>query len=109
MKQNIKICRRVVACTVLALTAMPLAASANNLTASSIGTGIQNLVGDLSGLLLILCPSIGAIAAIYFLIRRSMADEQDGKMWTKRITISVICGFAGMLVSGLIALISSYF
>ena len=92
------------------LTAMlATTASASGLQGSSIYTGTVNLLNDLSTVLTVLCPLVGAVAALYFVIRRSMADEQDGKMWTKRITTSIICGVAGMLVAGLITLLTGYF
>lgn len=80
-----------------------------SLAGSSIVTGITKLVNDLSTVLMVLCPTVGGAAAVYFTIRRSMADEQDGKMWSKRITTAIICGVAGLLVSGLITLLSGYF
>lgn len=70
--------------------------------------GLVNLLNDLMTVAMILCPIVGGLAAIFCLIRRSMADEQDGKMWTKRIVTAIICGVAGSLVTGIIALITSY-
>ena len=93
----------------LTIMCMVVPASADNLSSSTVGTGIRNLINDVSSYLMVICPSAGALAAIYFLIRRSMADEQDGKMWMRRIWIAIICGVAGLLVSGIISLISSYF
>lgn len=87
---------------------LPVSAS-GGLQNSTIYTGMQNLLNDLSTVLMVLCPIIGGVAALYFVIRRSMADEQDGKTWTKRMTTSIICGVAGMLISGLISLLSGYF
>ena len=38
-----------------------------------------------------------------------MSDEQDGKMWTKRMVVAIICGAGGALVSGIISTIASYY
>lgn len=93
-----------------AAAALALSASASgSLQSSPIYTGMQNLLNDLSTMLMVLCPLIGGVAALYFVIRRSMADEQDGKMWTKRMTTAIICGVGGMLISGLISLLTGYF
>ncbi len=93
----------------LVIMAMIVPASADNLSNSTVGTGIRNILNDLSSFGMVICPIVGGAAAVYFLIRRSMADEQDGKMWMRRIWVAIICGVAGCLVSGVIALISSYF
>ncbi len=83
--------------------------SAAGLQGSTVYQGIMSLLNDLMSAAMILCPVVGAIAAVYFLIRRSMADEQDGKMWNKRVFTAIICGVAGALVTGAIALLTSYF
>lgn len=93
----------------LALSCMIVPARADNLSDSTVGAGVKNLLGDASTYIMIIGPSVGALAAAYFLVRRSMADEQDGKMWSRRVWIAVICGVAVLLVGGIIALISSYF
>ncbi len=99
---------RVILGTILtALLTFPV--SATGLQGSKIYTGAVSLLNDLTTILTVLCPLAGGVAALYFVIRRSMADEQDGKMWTKRISTAVICGVAGMLVSGLITLLTGYF
>lgn len=76
---------------------------------SQLGQGISSMLDDISTWLIVLCPVAGGLAAVYFFIRRSMADDQDGKLWEKRIKIAIVCGVAGALVSGVIKLISSYF
>jgi len=76
---------------------------------SDLATGTKSLISDVSTWLVLICPVVAAAAAVFFLIRRAMADEQDGKMWNRRIQIAIICGVAGTLVSGIISLISSYY
>lgn len=91
----------------LALFIVP--ASAGGLADSTLGTGLLHLLNDTSLYLTILCPIVGTVAAIFCAIARSMSDEQDGKLWEKRIKIAIKCGVGGLLASGLIAVLSSYF
>lgn len=89
------------------LLAVP--ASAGGLADSTLGVGVRQLFSDVSSYLMILCPTAGGAAAVYFAIRRAMADEQDGKLWVKRITTAIICGVGGCLASVLISTFSTYF
>lgn len=84
-------------------------AYASSIQTSTFWTGLMAFLNDLMTVLTIACPVVGGVAALVFTIRRSMADEQDGKMWQKRITTAIICGVAGCLISGIIALITGYF
>ena len=95
------------AVTVPALLTMPVLA--DNISDSQVGQGVKNLFSDLSTWLVILSPIVAGSMAVYFVIRRSMADEQDGKLWEKRIKTSIVCGVAGALIGGIIKLIASYF
>ena len=110
MKKYVKN-HRAVFISVLALLVLTMtpAYATGGIAASTLGVGLKNLVNDIFLYLTIICPIVGAAAAIYFAIRRSMADEQDGKLWEKRIKTAIICGVGGCLVSGVIALVSSYF
>ena len=98
---------------VLTIFAVPAFAAGeeetNDLDNSTVVTGFKKLMADVTKILVYVCPGVGGAAAVYFLIRRSMSDEQDGKMWMRRIYLAVGCGVGGGLVSGIISLISSYF
>lgn len=108
-KKKLKMQKNKLLTATVALTMLVTPASAAGFGDSEIAKGIKNMVNDVSSYLVVLCPLAGGAAAVYFIIRRSMADEQDGKMWDKRIKTAIICGVAGMLVSGIIAVVSSYF
>ncbi|WP_294855242.1 hypothetical protein [uncultured Oscillibacter sp.] len=84
-------------------------ASAGGLAGSTLGVGLKELISDVSALLIVLCPLTAAAAAGFFAIRRSMSDEQDGKLWEKRIKTAIFCGVGGCLVSSVITLLASYF
>ena len=76
---------------------------------STVYKGFMSLLQDITGAVTIAGPAICIICAGVFLARRSMADEQDGKMWNKRITTALICAVAIGLVSGMVTLLVSYF
>jgi len=108
MKRIKGILRKAITAVVAAMiTVVP--AFADNISDSTVGSGVKHLLTDLSTYMVIIGPLAAAVAAGYFLIRRSMADEQDGKFWQKRITVAIICGVGVLLVSGIIALVASYF
>lgn len=85
------------------------AAQTTKLENSAFYKGFLELLQDLSLAVTILGPAICIIFAGVYFARRSMADEQDGKMWNKRITTALICAVSIGLISGLVTLITSYF
>lgn len=96
--------------TVAVLTVMlALPASAAGFGDSIIAKGVSNLVKDVTSYLVVLCPLVGGMFAVYFMIRKSGADEQDKKMWHGRAVNAIISGVGGMLVSGLISVGAGYF
>jgi heme/copper-type cytochrome/quinol oxidase subunit 2 len=76
---------------------------------SKLVTGTKQLFQDATAALLILAPIFGVLLIIYFLIRKSAADEVDQKKWNTRITIVVICVVGCVLASALINVIISYY
>lgn len=94
----------------MALSALLLTtAQAGGFESSPLATGTKQLIQDIMGYTVVLCPTAGGLAAVYFLIRRAIADEQDGKMWMKRVAVAIGCGVGGALVSGVISLLASYY
>ena len=70
--------------------------------------GLEDFIGDVESFLLIVAPIAAICCSVYFAIRRSAADEQEGKMWTKRIiTAWVGCAIA-LLSSGILELLKKY-
>ena len=76
---------------------------------SNIAQGTKNLITYISTWFIVICALAGTAAAIYCLIRRGMADEVDGKMWTKRCVTAIICAVGGALIGGIVTLVSGYF
>ena len=76
---------------------------------SAFATGTKRLLEDASGWLIGIGIIAGGLAAGYCLVRRAFADETDGKMWKNRAITAGVCGVAVGVVSGIIALVSSYY
>lgn len=76
---------------------------------SAFARGTINLLNDLGIFLMVIGPSAGTVAAGYFLVRRAMADETDGKMWMKRVFIAGGCGIGVLLVGGIITMVTGYY
>lgn len=85
------------------------AGATGNFGTSNLAVGTKQLLQDVMNFAVIICPIAGGLAAIVCLIRKAMSDEQDGKMWKRRIAIAIICGAGGALVSGVISTIASYY
>lgn len=99
----------------VAMTLTPVSAEtiitpdSTSIERSTLYIGLKKLISDTMVAATVLCPVIGGLAAVYCVIRRSLADEQDGKLWEKRIYKAIVCGVAGGLIAGIITLIASYF
>lgn len=88
--------------------ALPTVAHAD-ISSSVFGTGTLTLVKEALAYLAVICPIACSVAAVYFFIRKGMADEMDGKMWQKRIVIAICCGVFGGLASAMISMIAGYY
>lgn len=96
--------------TVAMVSLLTTAASAEDkIAGSKVGTGLVNLFNDLSNYMLVIGPLVAGVAGGYYIIRRSMANEQDGFSWNKRLTVAVSCGVGIFVIGGIIKLIASYF
>ena len=109
MKKNMKRNLKQVLSVAMLMSILVVDVSANNLMASSLVQGGLSLINDIGTVAMVVCPLVGAIAWGIFMSRKSMADEQDGRMLQKRANMALICGVAGLLGSALIKLFSSYF
>lgn len=85
------------------------AQATGGLGSSTVVTGTRNLINDATTILAGMSIAIGGGFMTYFLIRRGMADETDGKMWQKRAITAAVCGIGGVLASGIIAVIAGYY
>ncbi len=82
---------------------------AGNLQNDKVVTGTKKLIQDATKVMGILGALVSIVFGIYFFIRKNMADEQDQKMWNKRIATTVICAIGIVVISGLISTITKYY
>jgi hypothetical protein len=76
---------------------------------SVLATGTEKLVEDVTAWLLIVAPLVTVVAVIYYLIRKTVADEMDHKKWNTRITTAVICCIGVVAASLIINVIVGYY
>lgn len=76
---------------------------------SKLATGTQNLISDSTKWITIIAIPITILLVVYFFIRKGAADEQDQKMWQKRINVAFVCGIGAILASSLVNLIVGYY
>jgi len=72
-------------------------------------TGTQKLLNDLTSWFMVLVPIVAVVLIVYFLIRKSAADEMDGKRWDNRIKTVIVCSIGAVIASGLINVIIGYY
>ena len=84
-------------------------ALADDISSSKLATGTQNLIKDVTSWLLVVAPLVTVVAIIYYLIRKTVADEMDAKKWNSRISTAVICCIGVVIASITINLIVSYY
>lgn len=83
--------------------------ASGSIESSKLATGSQNLINDFTKWLTIIAIPVTVLLVIYFFIRKGSADEQDQKMWQKRINTSLICGIGTILASSLVNIIVGYY
>jgi len=86
-----------------------LPAYASGITNSTIVTGTERLIKDVTTWLMILAPVVAGLLIIYFCIRRSAADEMDTKKWNNRIIVTVVSCIGAIVGSATLNLIIGYY
>lgn len=82
---------------------------ASGIEGSSLVTGTQELINDLTNGLLIIAPTITILLIGYYLLRKSASDEMDAKRWDSRIKVTIICCIGVVVTSGLISVLMNYY
>ena len=82
---------------------------ASGIESSTLVTGTQKLISDLTNWLLIIAPTVTILLVGYYLLRKSASDEMDAKRWDSRIKIAIICCIGVVVMSGLINVLMSYY
>lgn len=84
-------------------------ALASDFTDSKLATGTEALISDLTKWLMILAPIVTVLLVIYYLIRKSAADEMESKKWNNRIVVSLVCCVGAVLASAIVNLLVGYY
>lgn len=80
------------------------------LQSSTLWTGFLQMLNDATTIAMIACPIIAGLLWIIFSIARAAADDEPTqKKWSKKMKDCIIFGIAGLVGSGIIAVVSSYF
>ena len=109
MNNRVHKVRKFITTSAIMTQLLSLTVSANAIENSDIGQGLLAFFTDLSAYIAVVGPIVSTACAGYYLVRKSMADEADGKMWQKRIVVAILCAVGTLLVGGIIYLILSYF
>ncbi len=84
-------------------------AFATDFSDSKLATGTEALINDLTKWLMILSPIVTVLLIIYYLIRKSAADEMDAKKWNNRIVVALVCCVGAVLASAIVNLVVEYY
>lgn len=80
-----------------------------SITDTTLVTGTQKLISDLTNWLLIIAPTVTILLVGYYLLRKSASDEMDAKRWDSRIKVAIICCIGVVVMSGLINVLMNYY
>ena len=80
-----------------------------NFANSVIVTGTKNLIADVSSWLTGIAITVTAVVCVALFIARGLSDEQDKKMWDKRIKTTIVSGILAITITSLIGVIAGYF
>ena len=107
-KQNKGFKKAIKAVTPIITLLFPTAAFAD-VGSSKLAIGTQALVSDLTTWLMILAPTVTVLLVVYYLIRKSAADEVDAKRWNSRITVALVSCIGAVLASVIVNLLIGYY
>lgn len=77
---------------------------------SKIATGTEQLLTDVGKWLQFpIAPSVGLMVGVYFLIRRSAADDNEKKIWEKRAVGVVVCVIIAEIFGEILKVVGGYY
>ncbi len=76
---------------------------------SNVAKGTEKLIDDASVWLLGSATAIAVILLIYFLIRRSGADENEIQKWNNRIKVTIISTIGVFSASSIVGVLNYYY
>ncbi len=104
-----KIKRLIINAYIIFVSIICFSISASAISNSKLATGTRKLIEDITTWLTVLAIPVTVGIIIYCFIRKGAADEQDQKMWQKRIVTSLVCGIGAILAASLVNVLTGYF
>ncbi len=95
--------------TFLMTVFMKTTAFATDFGDSKLATGTEALINDVTKWLMVISPIATVLFVVYFLIRKSAADEMDAKKWNNRIVVALVCCIGAVLASAIVNLLVGYY
>jgi len=80
-----------------------------DINSSILVTGTIKLLNDLITALTGISILIATIMGIYYLIRKSSCEEQESKMLTRRLFVTIACCVLVTIIKVLIQVVTSYY
>ena len=80
-----------------------------SIQSSKIGTGIMNMVKDLTGTLQWIIPTAGVMVILFYIFKIMTGDEQDQMRYKKTIVKVLICIVVSILAVTIVNLVAGYF
>lgn len=97
------------AIAMIMLTLSAYAEGQATIATSIIATGTKSLIADISSWLTGIAVTVTAVVCVALFIARGLSDEQDKKMWDKRIKTTIVSGILAITITSLIGVIAGYF
>lgn len=76
---------------------------------SVIGTGLMNMVKDLTGTLQWIIPVVGVLVVLFYVFKIMTGDEQDQMRYKKAIVKVLVCIVVSIVAVTIVNLITKYF
>ncbi len=76
---------------------------------SVIGTGLMNMIKDLTGTLQWIIPVAGVMVILYYVFKIMTGDEQDQMRYKKSIVKVLVCIVVSIVAVTIVNLITKYF
>ena len=76
---------------------------------SVIATGTKKLITDVSAWLTGIAIGVTGVVCVALFIARALSDEQDKKMWDKRIKTTIVSGILAITITSIVGIVAGYF
>lgn len=80
-----------------------------NIASSTLGTGIMNIIKDITGTLQWIIPITGVGVILWCIFKIMTGDEQDNVKYKKNLVKTLICVAIGLIAVTIVNLVAKYF